>query len=144
LDEDISSVEARVPRTITDQTVAQQSGEDVLLRSYAQQVERALSEWRARIDELSIQLDLAYRDIRDEAHERLDATRNVYLAARSRLPETPDTSDARLNSLVLRLEHLMRDLTDAYRAAEAAVGRSCEQTSVYPHNHRARIDHDSH
>jgi hypothetical protein len=63
-------------------------------------VERALDEWRTRIDELTMQLDLAYRDIRDEAHECLDATRNSYLAARSRLREAAGNSDANPNSLV--------------------------------------------
>jgi hypothetical protein len=134
---DISSKEVRVPMTTTDQTGAEQSGGDVIVGIYAQQVERALDGWRTRLDELTIQLDLANRDIRDEAHERLDSTRNVYLAARSLLTEATGHADANLNSLLLRLEQLMRDLGDAYSVAEAAVGQSRAQSSAEPHNHRA-------
>lgn len=41
-------------------------------------MEGGLDEWRTRIDELMIQLDLVNCDIPNEAQERLEATRNVY------------------------------------------------------------------
>ena len=92
-------------------------------RSAIEQMGRTLDEWRAKIDELMVQLDLANLDIRDEIRKRFYTTQNVYLAARSRLSDVRDDADTNLSSLRLGLEQLLRDLRTAYDAAEAAVRR---------------------
>jgi uncharacterized coiled-coil DUF342 family protein len=103
----------------------QQMGTDAdRQRSAIRQMGRTLDEWRTKIDELMVQLDLANLDIRDEIRKRLDTTQNVYLAARSRLTDVRDDADTNLSSLRLGLEQLLRDLRRTYDAAEAAVRRS--------------------
>jgi len=74
-----------------------------------------------------VQLDLADLDVRDEIRRRLDTTQNVYLAARSRLSDARSDADTNLSSLRSGLEQLLRDLRDAYDAAEAVVRRSRQQ-----------------
>jgi len=93
-------------------------------RSAIRQMGRTLDEWRTKIDELLVQLDLANLDIRDEIRQRLDTTQNVYLAARSRLSDVRDDADTNLSTLRLGLEQLLRDLFRAYDVAEAVVRRS--------------------
>jgi len=93
-------------------------------RSAIRQMGRTLDEWRTKIDELVVQLDLADLDIRDEIRQRLDTTQNVYLAARSRLSDVRDDADTNLNTLRLGLEQLLRDLRRAYDLADAVVRRS--------------------
>ena len=97
-------------------------------RNAIEQMGQTLDEWRAKIDELMVQLDLANLDIRDEIRKRLDTTQNVYLAARSRLSDVGDDADSNLSALRLGLEQLLRDLRSAYDAAEAVVRRSRDNT----------------
>jgi hypothetical protein len=96
-------------------------------RNTIQEVGRALDEWRAKIDELMVQLDLANLDIRDEIRKRLDTTENVYLAARSLLSDARHDASSNLSSLRLDLDQLMRDLRYAYDAAESVVRRGQDQ-----------------
>jgi hypothetical protein len=96
-------------------------------RNTIQQLGRTLDEWRSKIDQLMVQLDLADLDVRDEIRRRLDTTQNVYLAARSRLSDARSDADTNLSSLRSGLEQLLRDLRDAYDAAEAVVRRSRQQ-----------------
>ena len=50
-------------------------------RSAIEQMGRTLDEWRAKIDELMVQLDLANLDNRDEISKRFDTTQKVNLGA---------------------------------------------------------------
>jgi hypothetical protein len=93
-------------------------------RSTIRQMGRTLDEWRTKIDELLVQLDLANLDIRDEIRQRLGTTQNVYLAARSRLSDVRDDADTNLSTLRLGLEQLLRDLLRAHDVAETVVRRS--------------------
>jgi hypothetical protein len=67
--------------------------------------------------------DGATRSGRDVIRKRLDNTQNVYLAARSRLSDARSDADTNLSSLRSGLEQLLRDLRNAYDAAEAVVRR---------------------
>jgi DNA-binding transcriptional MerR regulator len=96
-------------------------------RNTIQEVGRALDEWRAKIDELIVQLDLANLDIRDEIRKRLDTTENVYLAARSLLSDARHDAGSNLSALRLDLDQLMRDIRYAYDAAESVVRRGKDQ-----------------
>ena len=40
-------------------------------------IDRTLKDWRAKIDELVVRLDLANLDLRDEVRKNLDATQNA-------------------------------------------------------------------
>jgi uncharacterized coiled-coil DUF342 family protein len=128
IDGDDSEKEFTMPKISTNEKGAEQteqvgSGADSE-RSAIEQMGRTLDEWRAKIDELMVQLDLANLDIRDEIRKHFDTTQNVYLAARSRLSDVRDDADTNLSSLRLGLEQLLRDLRSTYDAAEAAVRRS--------------------
>lgn len=96
-------------------------------RNAIRQFGRPLDEWRSKIDQLMVQLDLADLDVRDEIRRRLDITQNVYLAARSRLSDARSDADTNLSSLRSGIEQLLRGLGDAYGAAESVVRRSRQQ-----------------
>ncbi|MDA8274829.1 MAG: hypothetical protein M0029_05530 [Actinomycetota bacterium] len=85
---------------------------------------RALDEWRGRIDELRLQLDLASMDVRDQLRERLDVAENAYLAAKAGLGDARRDTAAGLRDARLGVEQLLHDLERAYEAAEAAVQRA--------------------
>jgi hypothetical protein len=89
-----------------------------------QQLGNALDGWRAKIDELRVQLDLADLDVRDEIRKRLDTAQNVYLAARSRLSDAQKDAGANLGTVRQGVEQLLGDLRQAYDSAEAVVRRS--------------------
>jgi len=86
--------------------------------STMERLNRALDEWRARIDELLVQLDLAGKDVHDEVRTRAEAAENVYLAARSKLADAGHDAGGDARSAVTAAEQLLRDLQLAYDAAE--------------------------
>ncbi len=90
------------------------------------QISRTLDEWRTRIDELMVQLDLADLDVREEIRKRVDIAQNVYLAARSQLSDARRDANSNLSPIRQGLEQLLRDLRHAYEAAEAVVRRGRE------------------
>ncbi len=85
---------------------------------------RALDEWRGRIDELRLQLDLASMDARDQLRERLDVAENAYLAAKTGLADARRDTAASLHEARLGVEQLLRDLERAFEAAEDVVRRA--------------------
>jgi hypothetical protein len=84
---------------------------------------RTLDGWRARIDELLVQFDLAGHEVRDRVRKDIDLTENVYLAARSRLSDARRDVDADMKTVCSGTETLIRDLQQAFQAAEAAFHR---------------------
>jgi len=93
-------------------------------KDMAERLGRTLDGWRGRIDELLVQLDLAGLEVRDEVRSRIDVTENIYLAARSRLSEVKRDAGASVSSICEASEKLVRDLKNAYEAAEAALHRT--------------------
>lgn len=87
-------------------------------------LERLLDEWRGKIDELLVQVDLASKDVSDDVRSRTTAAENAYLAAKSKLQEIPKDAGSSLGSLRDVVEMLLDDLRQAYLSAEAAVRRS--------------------
>jgi hypothetical protein len=86
-------------------------------------VNRTLDQWRARIDELKVQVDLAKLDVRERATKQLDLAQNVCLAAFSMLSDA--RHDAAVNADTLRegVEQLLHDLKRAFEAAQAVIER---------------------
>ncbi len=84
-------------------------------------LDHSLGSWHDRIDELRQQLDLTELDIRDEVRRRIDATDNVYLAARSRLVDLRHAATSDLGTMCRAVEHLVHDLEQAYRSARVVV-----------------------
>ena len=93
-----------------------------------ERLDSALQGWRARIDELVVQLDLATLDGRDEGREKVDVAQDVFLAAHSK---TGGCSGRTPALVPLRwkkgsssgLEQLLRDLGRVFEAAEAVIRR---------------------
>jgi len=86
-------------------------------------VERLLNEWRTRIDELKVQVDLAVKDVRDEVGDQLKIAENVFLAARSRLSNARNDTGADLKGMRRDIEGLLQDLKGVYDASIAVVRR---------------------
>jgi hypothetical protein len=96
---------------------------DVDERSTIDRLSRALDEWRARIDELLVQLDLAGKDVRDDIRKRAETAENVYLAARSKLADAGHDAGGDARAAVTAAEQLIKDLQQTYESAEAVVRR---------------------
>ena len=87
-------------------------------------LDRLLEEWRGKIDELLVQVDLASKDISEDVRNRATAAETAYLAAKNKLGEIPKDAGSNLGSLRSGVEKLLDDLRQAYQSAEAAFRRS--------------------
>ncbi len=86
-------------------------------------LDSVLDEWRALIDEMKEQVDLATRDLRDDLRMHLDVLGNVDVAIRSRLTNARhDTADD-LADVRQGLDQLLLDLRRTYNEAEAILQR---------------------
>lgn len=90
----------------------------------AETLDRTLDHWRARIDELKVQVDLATLDAREDLSKRLEVTENVYLAIRSRLSDARGDAGTSLGTVRHSVDQLLADLRRAFDDAEAVVRRS--------------------
>jgi hypothetical protein len=64
-----------------------------------ERLERRLEEWRGKIDELLVQVDLASKDVSEEVRSRATAAQNAYLAAKGKLREIPNDAGSNLGAL---------------------------------------------
>lgn len=87
-------------------------------------LEHLLDEWRGKIDELLVQVDLASKDVSEDVRSRATAAENAYLVAKNKLREIPKDAGSNLGSLRSGVEKLLDDLRQAYQSAEDAVRRS--------------------
>src|ERR1019366_1493145 len=92
-----------------------------------ERIGRTLDEWRARIDELVVQLDLANLDLRDAVRKNVDATQNAYLAAHSKLSDARGDACSGLHTLETSFEKLLHDLALTFEETQAAVRRAREK-----------------
>jgi len=88
-----------------------------------EQLSRWLDEWRGRIDELLVQVDLAALDVRDELRKQVNLVENAYLAARSQLEEVGKDVKGNVGSTRDRVQKLLYDLRQVFDATDAAVRR---------------------
>lgn len=82
-----------------------------------------LDQWRARIDELMVQADLAKLDVRDQATKQLEIAQNACLAAYARLREAGRDATANADSLRDGVQKLLQDVKAAFDAAQAVIAR---------------------
>ena len=82
-----------------------------------------LDRWKARVDELKVQLDLAKLDLRDEATRQLRIACNANLAASSKLRDA--YRDAKTSAEALRegVDELLRDVRETFDAVEGVLDR---------------------
>jgi len=107
-----------MPDTDTDR-----NGEESRRADPAERLQRELTEWRARIDELIVQLDLASMDLRDELSKQLGSAANAGLAALSGLGQLRDDLATDLPSPRQTVGDVLHDLQRTYAQARAAIDR---------------------
>ncbi len=86
-------------------------------------VNRTLEEWRARIDELKVQAELAKLDVRERATKQLELAQNVCLAAFSKLSDARHDATANADTLREGFQQLLQDIKKAFEAAQAVITR---------------------
>lgn len=83
--------------------------------------------WKAKLDELRVQGDLASMDARAELTKKVEVAENVYLAVRSRLNDARHDAAGGMDALRQTFDELLTDLQRAYDDAEAVIRRSNER-----------------
>ncbi len=80
-----------------------------------------LDNWKARVDELWVQLDLAKLEMCDQAALQLELARHVNQVATPKLRDA--YHDALANTEILRdgVEKLLRDVKDVFDAVQGAI-----------------------
>ncbi len=86
-------------------------------------VSRTLEEWRARIDELKVQAELAKLDVRERAVKQVDLAQNVCLAAFSKLADARHDAAANADTLREGFQQVVEDIKQAFEAAQAVITR---------------------
>ncbi len=87
------------------------------------EVMRILDDWRTRIDELRVQVDLAKLDLRDEAAKQLDLARNVNSVAASKLRDAYKDAAGTAETLRVGVHDFLHDITEAFDAVQAVISR---------------------
>jgi hypothetical protein len=118
--EDLMAESASLEEQIEDETPAAKS-------ELFERISRTLDDWRARIDELVVQLDLANLDLRDDVRKNADAIQSAYLAAHSKLSDARGDACSSLHTLETSLEKLLGDLALTFEETQAAVRRAREK-----------------
>ena len=92
-------------------------------KTTVERLEKLLEEWRARIDDLLVQADLASKDVREAVRANAEVAENAYLAAVNRLRDLPKDAGGNLGSVRDGVDKLIDDMRQAYQSAEAVIRR---------------------
>ena len=87
------------------------------------EVMRILDDWKTRIDELRVQVDLAKMDLRDEAAKQLDLARNVNSVAASKLRDAYQDAAGTAETLRVGVHEFLHDINEAFDAVQAVISR---------------------
>ena len=87
------------------------------------EVMRRLDAWKARIDELRVQVDLAKLDLHEEAEKQLDLARSVNHVAASKLRVAYEDAVANADTLRQGVHELLHDVNEAFDAVQAVISR---------------------
>jgi hypothetical protein len=82
-----------------------------------------LDHWKARVDEIRVQLDLAKLDLREQATRQLELASNANLAATSKLRDAYHDARATAEGLRDGVEELVHDLKEAFDAVQNVLER---------------------
>jgi len=88
-----------------------------------ERLEDQLQQWRADIDEVIVQLNLATKDVRDELGRHIAAAQDVELAARSRLGDVGRDLVGALVAQRQSVVQVLKDIRLAYDSAKQAAER---------------------
>ena len=89
-----------------------------------EQLRAVLLDWRARIDELLVQLDVGSLDLRERTSAGLEAAVNAALAAKPGLSAASRHAVNGLREAEQTVEDVLGDLRTAVTAARDAAGRA--------------------
>jgi hypothetical protein len=106
--------------TTTDDGTAEGGAQD---KTTVERLEQLLDEWRARIDDLLVQVDLASKDVREAVQDKVAVAENAYLAAKNRLRDLPKDATGNIGSVRDGVDKLVDDMRQAYQSAEAVIRR---------------------
>ena len=87
------------------------------------EVMRILDGWRARIDELRVQVDLAKLDLRDEATKQLELARDVNSVAASKLRVAYKDAAGTAETLRLGVHEFLNDINEAFDAVQSVISQ---------------------
>lgn len=87
------------------------------------EVMRRLDDWKARIDELRVQVDLAKLDLREEAAKQLELARNVNHVAASKLRVAYEDAASNAGTLRQGVHKFLHDVDEAFDAVQAVIAR---------------------
>jgi hypothetical protein len=90
----------------------------------AERLQHQLTDWRTRIDELLVQLDLGSLDLRDAVTEQLTNATNAGLAALAGLGDARDDLSAGVAAQRATVGDILRDLQNAFVRARESVERT--------------------
>jgi len=82
-----------------------------------------VDQWKARIDELKVQVDLAKLDTRERATKQLEIAQNACLAAYSKLRDAGHDAVTNADTLREGVQKLLQDVKAAFEAAQAVITR---------------------
>ena len=82
-----------------------------------------VDQWRARIDELRVQVDLAKLETRERATKQLEIAQNACLAAYSKLRDAGKDAVGNVDTLRDGVQKLLKDVKAAFEAAQAVITR---------------------
>ncbi len=88
------------------------------------EVMQRLDAWKARIDEVRVQVDLAKLDLREEAEKQLDLARNVNHVAASKLRVAYEDAANSADTLRQGVHEFLHDVDEAFDAVQAVISRS--------------------
>ena len=113
------SKKAHKDKTAQEDTTAREQETSQLVTSMT----GSLDQWRSRIDELKVQVDLAKLDTRERATKQLDIAQNACLAAYSKLREAGRDAITNADTLREGVQKLLNDVKEAIEAAQAVITR---------------------
>jgi hypothetical protein len=87
------------------------------------EVMRIPNDWKTRIDELRVQVDLAKLDLRDEAARQLDLACTVNSVGASKLRDAYQDAASTAETLRLRVHEFLHDINEAFDAVQAVISR---------------------
>jgi hypothetical protein len=117
------SKKAHKDETAKDKTAKDKTAQEQETSQLVTSMTGSLDQWRTRIDELKVQIDLAKLDTRERATKQLDIAQNACLAAYSKLREAGHDAITNADTLREGLQKILNDVKEAFEAAQAVITR---------------------
>ena len=90
---------------------------------HANEILDLVERWKARVEEIQVQLDLAKLDLHDQAARQLELATNANLAASAKLRDAYHDATKTAEALRDGVEEMLQDVKDAFTAVQAVLER---------------------